>query len=57
MEIPSHLVSGPLLQAVLNYLQERPWKEVASLIAGIMECKNPHTCQSGAAVPKLVPKL
>lgn len=32
-------VKKELLQAVLNYLQERPYKDVAGLISALMQSK------------------
>jgi hypothetical protein len=49
------LVPVNLAQAVVNYLQERPFKEVQGLIGELVKCGQPHECPP--VPPKLVPPV
>jgi hypothetical protein len=40
------LVPAPLAQSILNYLQERPFKEVQNFITELVKCGQPHECKS-----------
>jgi hypothetical protein len=46
------LVPAPLAQAILNYLQERPFKEVQPLISEFLKCGQPHECSVSFTPPK-----
>jgi hypothetical protein len=45
------LVPAALAQGILNYLQERPFKEVQGLITELVKCGVPHECRSVCCVP------
>ena len=52
MTVPVLPVPVPLLQAVLNYLQQRPYMEVAQLIQQIMSISPPEGEVTNGAEPE-----
>jgi hypothetical protein len=50
------LVPANVAQAILNYLQERPFKEVQGLIGELIKCGVPHECVQIPSVPMIPPR-
>jgi len=58
-QAPTFTVPAALMQEIVNYLQERPHKEVRALIDGILACnprpKPPAAAADAPPPPKLPP--